>query len=167
MHRDTALPTAPASLPGRAHWGARLFAIAVTLAVVVGFGGCMPPTSMLPEDISRPADSEFGPGPRSSSSGRYEARLELAGALSVGPMHGMTLHVGRTDSAALENVAITVGGGMPEHGHGLPTNPRATRQSDGSFRVDGVRFNMGGWWVLAFAIDGPQGRDTVSFNFDL
>jgi hypothetical protein len=53
---------------------------------------------------------------------------------------------------------------MPQHGHGLPTRPRVTRElAGGVYEVGGVRFNMGGWWELKFTIGG----DTVTFNLGL
>jgi hypothetical protein len=57
---------------------------------------------------------------------------------------------------------------MPQHGHGLPTRPRVTRNlGDGAYEIEGVRFNMGGWWEFKLAIAGPRGTDTVTFNLDL
>jgi hypothetical protein len=33
--------------------------------------------------------------------------------------------------------------------------------------VEGVKFNMGGWWVVRFAITSSAGTDTVTFNLGL
>ena len=63
---------------------------------------------------------------------------------------------------------ISVDGGMPEHGHGLPTQPRVKRAlGHGVYEIEGVRFNMGGWWEFKLAIAGSRGADTVTFNLDL
>ena len=57
---------------------------------------------------------------------------------------------------------------MPQHGHGLPTRPRVTRNlGDGVYEIEGVRFNMGGWWELKLAIDSAAGADSVTFNLNL
>jgi len=57
---------------------------------------------------------------------------------------------------------------MPQHGHGLPTRPRVTRTlGDGIYEIEGVRFNMGGWWEFKLAIAASRGADTVTFNLDL
>ena len=57
---------------------------------------------------------------------------------------------------------------MPQHGHGLPTRPRVTRNlGDGIYEIEGVRFNMGGWWEFKLAIAGSRGADTVTFNLEL
>ena len=43
--------------------------------------------------------------------------------------------------------AITVDGGMPQHGHGFPTRPRVTRDlDDGTYLLEGMKFSMTGWW---------------------
>src|SRR3954469_16553633 len=63
---------------------------------------------------------------------------------------------------------ISIHGGMPQHGHGLPTRPRVTGNlGDGIYEIEGVRFNMGGWWEFKVAITGSRGADTVIFNLDL
>jgi hypothetical protein len=35
---------------------------------------------------------------------------------------------------------------------------------DGIYEIEGVRFNMGGWWEFRLAITGSRGVDTVTFN---
>ena len=37
----------------------------------------------------------------------------------------------------------------------------------GSYRVEGMKFNMTGWWELRFAITAPAGSDDVVFNVKL
>ena len=54
---------------------------------------------------------------------------------------------------------------MPRHGHGLPTQPRVTREIDaGVYALEGMKFSMTGWWELKLSIQGPSGADKVSFN---
>ena len=63
---------------------------------------------------------------------------------------------------------IIVDGGMPQHGHGLPTKPLVTAHlGEGKHVVDGMKFNMGGWWVVKLTIDGAKGSDVVTFNLKL
>jgi hypothetical protein len=60
---------------------------------------------------------------------------------------------------------IQVDGGMPQHGHGLPTKPQVTRElPDGGYLIEGMKFSMTGWWEIKLAIDGPAGADRVTFN---
>jgi hypothetical protein len=65
----------------------------------------------------------------------------------------------------VEGASIAIDGGMPQHGHGLPTAPQATGYlGEGRYRIEGVRFNMSGWWELKFAISSAQGDDSATFN---
>ena len=68
----------------------------------------------------------------------------------------------------VEQAKLIVGGGMPRHGHGLPTQPEMTAElGQGKYRVDGVRFHMFGWWEFSFDIDAAPGKDRIVFNLNL
>jgi len=63
---------------------------------------------------------------------------------------------------------MVVDGGMPQHGHGLPTKPRVTRDpGNGDHLVEGMKFNMGGWWVVKFRVNATTGSDSLVFNLKL
>jgi hypothetical protein len=80
-------------------------------------------------------------------------------------MHQWTLHVETADGQPVENATITLDGDMPQHGHGLPTSPQVTEYlGNGDYLVEGLRFQMGGWWVMDFAITAEGQSDTVRFN---
>jgi hypothetical protein len=116
----------------------------------------------------RPAASEFGLGPRSSAESRYVATLEPATLLRPRQMQTVRVTVRDTEGRAIDEAQISVDGGMPQHGHGLRTRPRVTRNlGDGIYEIEGVRFNMGGWWEFKLAIAGARGADIVTFNLDL
>jgi hypothetical protein len=69
---------------------------------------------------------------------------------------------------AVDDAQISVDGGMPQHGHGLPTKPRVTRDlGNGDHLVEGMKFNMGGWWVVKFRLDAAPGADSLVFNLSL
>jgi YtkA-like len=113
----------------------------------------------------RPAASEFGLGPRTSATGHYVATLEPSQPLRPRQMQTVRIIVRDAEGQAIDDAQIAVGGGMPQHGHGLPTRPRVTRSlGDGRYEIEGVRFNMGGWWEFTLAITGARGVDTVTFN---
>jgi hypothetical protein len=81
-----------------------------------------------------------------------------------------TVRVAITDAAGtpVDGATIQIDGGMPQHGHGLPTRPRVTRAlGNGLYEIEGVRFNMGGWWEFTLAINAPSGSDIVTFNLAL
>jgi hypothetical protein len=135
------------------------------LLLVAGCGSMM---GMMHTDVARPPASEFGFGPRASGGGLYRATLEPGGQVRVGRMQTMRLQVRDAAGQPLDRASIAIDGGMPQHGHGLPTRPRVTtNHGNGVYEVEGMRFNMGGWWVVKFRIDSAAGADSVVFNLDL
>jgi hypothetical protein len=116
----------------------------------------------------RPAASEFGLGPRTSADGRYVATLAPERPLRPRQMQTVRVTVVDADGQPVEGAALTITGGMPQHGHGLPTRPRVTRSlGGGAYEIEGVRFNMGGWWEFKVTIASERGADTVTFNLSL
>lgn len=88
--------------------------------------------------------------------------------ITINQMHSWTLTVETADGQPVENAAITVDGGMPQHGHGLPTQPQVTEYlGDGRYRVEGLRFQMGGWWEVTFDITADGQQDAITFNLIL
>jgi hypothetical protein len=72
------------------------------------------------------------------------------------------------DGEPVENAEIKVDGGMPEHGHGLPTKPQMTEYlGEGDYRVEGMKFQMTGWWEVKFDITAEGQTDKVTFNLML
>jgi hypothetical protein len=106
---------------------------------------------------------------RASEGGRYRATVSPQGdSIPKGKLHRWTLHLETAAGEPVDAGTVTVDGGMPQHGHGLPTKPRVTRAlGNGDHLVDGMKFNMGGWWVVTFRIDAQAGTDSVVFNLKL
>ena len=116
----------------------------------------------------RPAASEFGLGPRTSGGGLYTATLIPTEPLR--PRKLQTVQVAIADAAGepIQNAQISIDGGMPQHGHGLPTRPRVTKQvGNGIYEIEGVRFNMGGWWEFKLSVKTDSGADVITFNLNL
>jgi hypothetical protein len=86
----------------------------------------------------------------------------------VNDLHAWTLHVETAAGAPVEEASIRVAGDMPAHGHGLPTQPQVTEYlGGGDYRVEGMKFSMGGEWVITFEIEAGALRDSVSFDLTL
>ena len=118
---------------------------------------------------SRPPADQFGFGPRASAQSRYTATIDPP-AQPLKPRRMLKLQVTIRDAAGqpVDGAKIDVDGGMPQHGHGLPTQPRVTRSlGQGRYEIDGLRFNMGGWWELHLAVQSPAGTDRVTFNLQV
>ena len=139
-------------------------ATAIILATTA-FGGMMRAHG---RDAKVPPASEFGPGPRVSAKGLYIVTLQGAKPLAPRKMYTLKAIVTDAGSQRVSGATIAIGGGMPQHGHGLPTRPRVTRNlGDGGYEISGLRFNMGGWWELKLTITSPAGTDTVTFNLQV
>lgn len=130
-------------------------------AVTVLFSGCMlfakPPADL---DYSRT---------RLSEAGHYRATIRPQGdSIPKGKLQRWTLHLETSTGTPIDSAKVTVDGGMPQHGHGLPTQPQVTRVlGNGDHLVEGMKFNMGGWWVVKFHVDAAPGSDSVVFNLKL
>ena len=144
---------------------ANVSAVGLLALVVMAACGHM----MLAGDgAEKPAASEFGFGPRRSAGGLYSATLESGQPIRLRRMQTMRVVISDAHGQFVDGAEILVDGGMPQHGHGLPTQPRVTRSlGEGAYEVEGVKFNMGGWWEVKLAIAADAGADTVTFNLDL
>lgn len=131
------------------------------VAVATALGGCMlfarPPKTL---DYSRT---------RSSETGIYRGAIQPAGdSIPQGKLHSWTLHLEDASGAPVDGARIVVDGGMPQHGHGLPTKPQVKWLAEsGDYLVEGMKFNMGGWWVVKFRVDAASGNDSLVFNLKL
>ena len=118
--------------------------------------------------VERPAAEAFGVGPRASEKHTYIAKLQPAQPLRVRQLQSVPVLITDEQGRPVDDATITVDGGMPEHGHGLPTQPRVKHgEGKGVYEIEGLRFSMGGWWEVKLAIDSPAGADRVTFNLSL
>jgi len=135
--------------------------LAATFTVMALSGACMmfsgPPKDL---DYSRT---------RRSDAGTYSATIKPKGdSIPKGKLQSWTIHLETASGAPVDSAVVSVDGGMPQHGHGLPTKPRVTRSlGNGDHLVEGLKFNMGGWWVVKFRVQAPAGTDSVTFNLKL
>ena len=83
-------------------------------------------------------------------------------------LHSWRIHLDDAGGRPVAAASITVDGGMPEHGHGLPTEPCVTKNlGGGDYLVEGLRFQMKGWWEVKFTISTSENTDEVVFNLIL
>jgi len=101
-----------------------------------------------------------------SAQGRYLVQLEPpAAAPAINQIHSWQIKLAAPDGQPVRHARIAVDGGMPQHGHGLPTRPQVTRElADGTYLMEGMKFSMTGWWEIKLAIQAAEGADTVVFN---
>ena len=115
-----------------------------------------------------PADIDYSTT-RMSDKGVFIVSYSAStGTVPINQMHQWTLHVETPDGQPVEAATIAVDGDMPQHGHGLPTKPRVTKYlGNGDYLVDGMKFQMGGWWLMDFTITANGEKDAVHFNMML
>jgi hypothetical protein len=144
----------------------RLIVAVMLAAAAVATTGCATLMTMIGKGPTKPAASEFGLGPRTGT--LYTATLEPSQPLRPRKLQTVQVRIVDANGTPVDGAAITIDGGMPQHGHGLPTRPRVTRNlGAGVYEIEGVRFNMGGWWEFKLAIATPAGIDRVTFNLAL
>ena len=86
----------------------------------------------------------------------------------INRIHRWTLIVTDQEGKPVEGATITVDGGMPVHDHGLPTEPRVTRElAPGQYLLEGLRFHMAGNWQIVVTIESGDMRDTVVIGLEL
>jgi hypothetical protein len=89
----------------------------------------------------------------------------LADPIAINKMHAWEIQLSSPSGEAVPGARISVGGGMPQHGHGFPTQPRVTRElGDGRYLLEGMKFSMPGWWEIKLKVDAASGTDEVTFN---
>jgi hypothetical protein len=101
-----------------------------------------------------------------SAQGRYVVQMEPPAAVpAINQIHAWRIKLSSPDGSPIRHAQIAVDGGMPQHGHGLPTKPQVTRElADGTYLMEGMKFSMTGWWEIKLAIQAAEGADTVVFN---
>jgi len=89
----------------------------------------------------------------------------VAEPIAINQMHAWEVRVTSPAGAPVLQAQIDVDGGMPQHGHGLPTRPRVTKElGDGRYLVEGMKFSMTGWWELKLNVQSAGVADKVTFN---
>ncbi len=103
---------------------------------------------------------------RPSTQGLYLVAMRpLVPTVAINQMHAWEIRIVTAAGVPVSGARIAFDGGMPQHGHGLPTQPRVTEElGDGRYRLDGVKFSMTGWWELKLQIQSAQGSDQITFN---
>lgn len=101
-----------------------------------------------------------------SAQGHYQVSYTPHdGPLTLNTLHSWTLHVTTPSGEPVTDARVTVDGGMPQHGHGLPTQPQVSGPlGDGTYLIEGLKFQMPGWWVVDVTVEAGGTRDTVRFN---
>jgi len=98
----------------------------------------------------------------------FTIKLDCTTQPAYGPFQDCSIQLNTNNGSPVTNAKIFIDGGMPAHGHGLPTNPIAkTTQKDGLYKIEGLQYSMPGKWVLGFVIEKDSISDRTVFHFEI
>lgn len=84
---------------------------------------------------------------------------------AINQIHSWKIKLTSPAGRPVPDARITVDGGMPQHGHGLPTRPQVTQEAaDGTYLLEGMKFSMTGWWEIKLSIQSADAADKITFN---
>lgn len=87
--------------------------------------------------------------------------------LGINQIHSWQLELSNA-AGIVSGAEIEVQGGMPEHDHGLPTQPQVTEEiQPGIYLIEGIRFHMPGAWTMDFTINHGGAISNATLEFDL
>jgi YtkA-like len=165
-------------------------AVAVIFVLVL-HGGCAVPAELgLPSGTSSPSSaappaptaSPVRPTPAPSATpspnvqeGVHSENGTFVGTWASDPrippinvVHEWVLHIETPGGDPVVGAAVSVNGDMPAHGHGMPTQPQVTADlGGGDYLVEGMSFQMGGFWIIDVTITAGGLTDRIHFDLDL
>ena len=125
------------------------------LTLLAATAGCMSAPPDLDVSLTRPTVEQ-----------KFVVTLQPpATPAAINQLHSWRVSLATPTGAPVTHARIKVDGGMPQHGHGLPTRPQVTQElPGGTYVIEGMKFSMTGWWEIKLAIDSAEGADKVTFN---
>ncbi len=118
--------------------------------------------------VPRPGSDAFSPKQMSGNHLFMVSYVSEASPIPINKIHSWKLTVKTASGEPVSVAVISIDGRMPEHKHGLPTRPQVTENlGGGTFRVEGMKFQMPGWWEVSFGIKTGGKEDKVVFNLDI
>ncbi len=95
----------------------------------------------------------------------YTSKLD---PIEINNLHTWVIHIEDPNGEGIIDAVVKVDGGMPEHNHGLPTQPQITKNiGGGCYLLEGMKFHMMGWWTINISIEHQGIIDSVTFNLKL
>ncbi len=133
---------------------------ALVIAAFAAIAGCVAPSFAPPG-----AEVSFA-RTRVSDQGKFVATLApRATPVPINQIHSWDIALTTAAGAPVMKAAFYIGGGMPDHGHGFPTQPVVRETAvPGKYVLDGLKFSMHGRWEIKFAIQAGDVSDIVFFN---
>ncbi len=84
----------------------------------------------------------------------------------MGSMFKLEAKITDASGNPLTNAKVKLDATMPEHGHGMTTQPQIKELGDGRYVAEGMKLHMPGRWVFTADADADaRGADNVSFDY--
>lgn len=87
--------------------------------------------------------------------------------IAINTFHLWVIAVTDQQQRPVDNLVLAFNGGMPDHAHGLPTEPKVIQAlGKGKYLVGGIKFNMPGEWQFNVHIktNDPIGSNSMGNN---
>ena len=95
----------------------------------------------------------------------YESQAK---PIIINQMHAWIINIQDENRQKVTDASVEIAGGMPEHDHGLPTQPKVTKNlGKGKYLLEGLKFHMHGSWVVTLSIEAAGKTDQVTFSLNL
>lgn len=119
--------------------------------------------------VEPPTDNRVAGETRLTQKGLYRITVEKAPTpVPTNRLQTWVVAVTNADGKPLPAAMLAVSGSMPQHGHGMLVDPRASRQTEsGRFLVEGLKFHMPGYWEVKFTVTADGRADDLVFTLDL
>jgi hypothetical protein len=150
-----------------------LFRLVLTLVLTmalpaVSSSGCFAPAAtaggQMHAPVARPAQIDTATA-QMSRGGLYRISYSAGEEpITINKLHTWTVHVETPDGQPVADADVSIEGGMPEHNHGIPTQPQVTPAGAGDYRVEGMKFQMPGWWTVTVVVLAGDQQDSATFN---
>jgi len=109
-------------------------------------------------------------GEANSKENHFKVRLTTQNneTLQINQFQPLIIEIKDFTGNAIYPARIGISGGMPAHGHGLPTQPEVTDYlGNGQYLIEGMKLNMDGNWIFQFRIATPSLQDTATISIDV
>jgi cytochrome c oxidase assembly factor CtaG len=145
----------------------------VLLALLVAQGCTAPAEPLAKAEVVSPANELY----IGTSKKLYSVTLVLPDPLVANDMFVLKVRVTGAGGKAIARAKIKVGATMPQHGHGMMTDPRPApgsecdaqgfcKAKDGVFEIDGYRLHMRGAWLFQVEVIAEAGRDSGERSYE-
>jgi hypothetical protein len=123
-----------------------------------------------PENIPmpEPKDIDYSTSKLSATGAYTISYRTIGGDIRINKVHSWEITILDADGQPVNDARVVLTGSMPEQGHEMLPHPLITRAGfAGLYRVDNMKFDMTGWWVITINIMAGEVPDSVNFNLNI